>query len=137
MLCGLHARRVASHMQTSRLNVAMIGHGFIGRVHSNAFHQAAHFFQIPYELNLKVVCGRNRATLEAMASQWNWEEVATDWTQVVTRPDIQVVDIAVPNVLHGPIAIAAGQFGKNIFLEKPLGAFFLEAQTKAAASEQV
>src|SRR5205823_1952167 len=82
-------------MQTSRLNVAMIGHGFIGRVHSNAFHQAAHFFQIPYELNLKVVCVRNRAMLEAMASQWNWEEVATDWTQVVTRPDIQVVDIAV------------------------------------------
>ena len=137
MLCGLHARRVASHMQTSRLNVAMIGHGFIGRVHSNAFHQAAHFFQIPYELNLKVVCGRNRATLEAMASQWNWEAVATDWTQVVTRPDVQVVDIAVPNVLHAPIAISAAQAGKIVLCEKPLAASVQEAEQMAEAARRV
>ena len=61
------------------LNVAMIGHGFIGKVHSNAFHQVGYFFQTPYQPRLKVICGRNREKLEAMASQWGWEEVATDW----------------------------------------------------------
>ena len=124
-------------MQKQPLNVAMIGHGFIGRVHSNAFHQVGHFFQIPYELKLKVVCGRNRTTLEPMASQWSWEEVATDWTQVVTRPDIQVVDIAVPNALHAPIAIAAAQAGKIVLCEKPLAASVQEAEQMAEAARNV
>jgi len=43
----------------SELNIAMIGYGFMGRAHSNAFHQAGHFFDIPYKLRLKTVCGRN------------------------------------------------------------------------------
>jgi predicted dehydrogenase len=124
-------------MQKQQLNVAMIGHGFIGRLHSNAFHQVGHFFQIPYQLNLKVICGRNRSTLETMASQWNWQEVATDWTQVVTRPDIQVVDIAVPNALHAPIAIQAAQAGKIVLCEKPLARSAQEAEQMAEAARRV
>ena len=72
-----------------------------------------------------------------MASQWNWEEVATDWTQVVTRPDIQVVDIAVPNVLHAPIAISAAQAGKIVLCEKPLAASVQEAEQMAEAARRV
>ena len=136
MLCGLYGVGEID-MRKQSLNVAMIGHGFIGRVHSNAFHQVGHFFQIPYELKLKVVCGRNRATLEAMASQWEWEEVATDWKQVVTREDIQVVDIAVPNVLHAPIAIAAAQAGKIVLCEKPLAASLEEGERMAGAARSV
>src|SRR5207244_2228923 len=88
-----------------KLNVAMIGHGFIARAHSNALHQVGRFFPIAYDLNLSVICGRNRPKLDAMASQWGWQEVATDWQEVVNRSDIQVVDIAVPNALHASIAI--------------------------------
>jgi predicted dehydrogenase len=116
-----------------KLNVAMIGSGFIGRVHSNAFRQVGHFFQLPYELNLKVICGRNRSKLEPAASQWGWEETDTDWRRVVNRKDIDVVDIAVPNALHAPIAIAAAEARKIVLCEKPLATSLEEAKRMAEA----
>ena len=115
------------------LNVAMIGHGFIGKVHSNAFHQVGHFFQTPFQPRLKVICGRDRQKLEAVASQWGWEEIATDWRAVVDRKDIQVVDIAVPNALHAPIAMAAAAAGKTVLCEKPLAMSLDEAERMATA----
>src|SRR5437763_16044456 len=114
-----------------KLNSAMIGHGFIARAHSNAFHQVRRFFPIAYDLNLTVICGRNRPKLEEMASQWGWQEVATDWQEVVNRSDIQVVDIAVPNALHSSIAIAAAQAGRIIWGEKPLAMSLNEAEAMA------
>ena len=119
------------------LNVAMIGHGFIGKVHSNAFHQVGHFFQTPFQPRLKVLCGRDRQKLEAVASQWGWEEVATDWRTVVDRKDIQVIDIAVPNALHAPIAMAAAAAGKIVLCEKPLAVSLDEAERMAAAVRQI
>jgi predicted dehydrogenase len=123
-------------MTTSKpiLNVVMIGHGFIGKVHSNAFQQVAHFFPIPYQLNLSVVCGRDRTKLEAMAAQWTWQQIETDWRKVVERPDIHITDIAVPNALHAPIAIAAAEAGKIVFCEKPLAVSVDEAEKMAEAA---
>jgi predicted dehydrogenase len=124
-------------MPKQKLNVAMIGTGFIAKAHSNAFRQVAHFFDVPYELGLKVLCGRNRAKLESAAALWGWEEVSTDWQAVVARPDIDVVDIAVPNVLHAPIAIAAAKAGKIVWCEKPLATSLQEAESMAEAIRQV
>jgi predicted dehydrogenase len=122
---------------TKQLNIAMIGSGFIARAHSNAFHQVGHFFEIPYGLNLKVVCGRNQSKLQAFARQWSWAEAAADWQEVVARRDIDVVDIAVPNALHAPIALAAAKAGKMLFCEKPLALSLAEAQAMAAAANGV
>jgi len=119
------------------LNVAMIGQGFMGRAHSNAFHQVPHFFNTPYSFGLKVICGRNRVNLAEMAAQWQWEEIATEWQEVVGRPDIDVVDVAVPNILHAPIAIAAAQAGKMVLCEKPLATSLAEAQSMAQAAKGV
>jgi predicted dehydrogenase len=71
-----------------------------------------------------------------MAARWGWQEAATDWRAVVERPDIQVVDIATPNALHAPIALAAAAAGKMIWCEKPLAMSVNEAEEmcKAAAS---
>lgn len=123
--------------EKKQLNIAMIGSGSIARVHSNAFHQVGHFFEIPYSLNLKVICGRNQSKLQAFAQQWGWAEMAVDWQEVVSRKDIDIVDIAVPNVLHAPIALAAAKAGKMIFCEKPLAMSLAEAQTMAAAAKSV
>ncbi|MGH9515617.1 MAG: Gfo/Idh/MocA family protein [Terriglobales bacterium] len=120
--------------KTKQLNIAMIGSGSIARAHSNAFHQVAHFFEVPYTLNLKVVCGRNQPKLQAFARQWGWAETAADWEQVTGRNDIDVVDIAVPNALHAPITMAAAKAGKMLFCEKPLALSLAEAQTMAAAA---
>ncbi len=115
----------------------MIGSGSIARAHSNAFHQVGHFFDVPYSLNLKVVSARNQSKLETFARQWEWAETAPDWQEVVHRKDIDVVDIAVPNALHAPIAQAAARAGKIVFCEKPLALSQAEAQMMAAAARHV
>ena len=124
-------------MTKQKLNIGMIGSGFIGKVHSNAFRQVGHFFDLPCELGLKVICGRNRTKLEAAAAQWGWEEVETDWRAIVDRKDIDVIDIAVPNALHAPIAIAAAEAGKTVLCEKPLATSLSEAEAMAKAVRNV
>ena len=100
--------------------MALIGQGFMGRAHSNAYRQVRHFFDVPYEIECRVLCGRDRPTLERTAAVWGWADIATDWRAVIDRHDIDLVDIAVPNPLHAPIAIAAAQAGKIVLCEKPL-----------------
>lgn len=122
---------------TRALNVALIGSGFIAKAHSNAFCQVNHFFQTPYRVNLKVLCGRNPETVDAAAKQWGWQETASDWRTVVARPDIDVVDIATPNRSHAPIAIAAAEAGKIVLCEKPLAATLEEAEQMAKAAAKL
>jgi predicted dehydrogenase len=120
-----------------RLNVALIGSGFMCDAHSNAFCQVSKFFQGNFELCRKVICGRDRARLEAKASRWGWDETETDWRAVVSRADIDIIDIAVPNAMHAPIAIAAAEAGRIVLCEKPLAMSLQEAEKMAAAARAV
>jgi predicted dehydrogenase len=119
------------------LNVAMVGHGFIGAVHSNAMHQVSRFFPGRFRIHTQVVCGRNRDPLQAMARRWDWQETAADWRSVIERDDIQVVDIATPNHLHAPIAMAAARAGKIIWCEKPLATTLNEASEMLGAARNL
>jgi len=119
------------------LNVAMIGHGFMGRAHSNAFRQVGCYFEIPYKLQLKVICGRNRNEVQEFATTWGWEEAQSDWQSVVGRKDVDIVDVCAPNHLHGPIAIAAAEAGKIVLCEKPLAMDAAEAKRMAGAARSV
>ena len=123
--------------QRKKLNIAMIGYGFMGRAHSNAFHQAGHFFDLPFELKLKTICGRNKEKVQQTASQWGWEGTATDWESVVSRQDIDVVDVCTPNYLHEPIAVAAARAGKMVLCEKPLANSVAEAERMVGAARSV
>jgi predicted dehydrogenase len=120
-----------------QLNVAMIGQGFMGRAHSNAFHQVGHFCGSSYDLRLKVICGRKQPQLKAMAARWGWEEVSGDWETVVARKDVDIIDICTPNYLHAPIAIAAARAGKIVLCEKPLAMSVEEAERMANAAQNV
>lgn len=92
----------------------------MGRAHSNAWKKAGLFFDISRNPVLKVVCGRHEASLRDFACQWGWQETESDWKKLICRPDVDVVDIALPQHLHYEIAIAAAKEGKHIFCEKPL-----------------
>ncbi|HKW17231.1 MAG TPA: Gfo/Idh/MocA family oxidoreductase [Terriglobales bacterium] len=120
----------------TQLNIAMVGTGFIARAHSNAFHQTGKFFDVPFELKLQVVCGRNQTKLKAFAEQWGWGESTTEWQTTIGREEVDVVDIAVPNALHAPIALAALGAGKIVFCEKPLAMSFDEALKMASAARK-
>lgn len=118
-----------------QLNIALLGHRFMGRAHSNAWRQVTKFFDPAAEPVLKVVCGRDAADLQAFASRWGWEETDTDWRRVVERPDIDIVDIGLPTYLHAETAIAAAQAGKHLFCEKPFSNTLAEAEAMLAAAE--
>jgi predicted dehydrogenase len=109
----------------------------MGRAHSNAYAQVKHFYDVPFDLERAVICARDRSRLEQMAATWGWQEVETDWRAVVGRKDIDVVDVAVPNVLHAEIAIAAAGAGKIAFCEKPLAVSAEEGARMAEAARGV
>ena len=107
-------------MAKKKLNVGMVGYGFMGRTHSNAFRKVSNFFDNEHQPVLKAICGRNEANTRAFADKWGYESIETDWRKLVERKDIDVIDICTPNDSHMEIAIAAAQAGKMIMCEKPL-----------------
>jgi predicted dehydrogenase len=117
-----------------KLNIALIGYGFMGRAHSNAWRQVGSFFDVPCEPVLKVICGRNESELIKAANNFGWQEHSTSWQEVVGREDIDVVDICAPGNMHLPIALAAAASKKIIFCEKPLANTVAEAKQMLAAA---
>lgn len=103
-----------------KINIGMIGYGFMGRTHSNAWRKVTNFFDVPYQPVLKSVCGLVASEAEAFADRWGYESHATDWRKLVERKDIDVIEICVPNNFHAEIAIAAAKVGKMVICEKPL-----------------
>ena len=122
-------------MAKKKLNIGLVGYGFMGRTHSNAFLQAPRYFDLPFEPVLKAVAARNKDRLEAFASNWGYESVETDWRRLVERKDIDLIDIASPNDTHAEIAIAAARAGKMVMCEKPLARTAAEAETMVSAVE--
>src|SRR5215469_6626123 len=118
-----------------KLNIGMIGYGFMGRTHSNAFHQAPNFFNLPYRPVLKTICARNADKVKAFADQWGYESAETDWRKLVDSKDIDLIDIASPNDTHAEIAIAAAKAGKIVMCEKPLGRNPAESEAMVKAVE--
>lgn len=117
-----------------KLNIGLIGYGFMGRTHSNAYRKVNQFFDVGYEPVLKAVCARSKDTVEQFAQRWGWESTETDWRKLIERKDIDVIDIGSPNNTHNEIAIAAAQAGKMVLCEKPLA---MNAQEGEAMTEAI
>lgn len=118
------------------LRVAMIGHAFMGNAHSHAWRTAPHFFDLPLRPELAVVVGRDADRAAEAATRLGWAESATDWREVVTRDDIDLIDICTPGDTHAEIAIAALEAGKHVLCEKPLANTVEEAEEMTAAAEK-
>lgn len=119
-----------------KLNIGLIGYGFMGRAHSNAFRKVNQFFELDYQPVLKAVCARNRQKVESFAEKWGWEGVETDWRDLVARKDIDAVDIGSPNNTHLDIALAAAAAGKIVLCEKPLAMNSAEGEKMTRAVEK-
>ena len=120
----------------TKVNVALIGCGFMGRAHSNGLNKLRSFFDLPVEPVKKVLCCRNAETGARLAERFSWPELATDWQEVVNRPDVDVVDIATPGITHYEIALAAIRAGKAVICEKPLASTLVEALFLTEAAER-
>jgi len=118
------------------LRVGMVGYGFMGKAHSNAWRQAPRFFPLKAHVELHTICGRSGAGVQAARVQLGWQNAATDWRDVVESPLIDVVDINTPNDSHAEIAIAAARAGKHILCEKPLALTTKQAEQMLAAVQK-
>jgi predicted dehydrogenase len=111
----------------------MIGYRFMGKAHSNAWRQAPRFFNLPADIEMSTIVGRDPKALEEARVQLGWKNSSTDWKAVVNSPDIDIVDINTPNDSHAEIAIAAAKAGKHILCEKPLALNVAQCEEMLAA----
>jgi len=113
------------------INVAMIGQGFMGRSHSNAWGQVAKFFDTPVKPLMHTVFGQEGENPQAFADNWGWQNASTDWQATVANPDIGLVDVVTPNFMHAPPAKAALEAGKAVACEKPIAGTLSDAREMA------
>ena len=118
------------------LNIGIVGYKFMGKAHSNAYHQAARFFDLPMRPVLKVACGRHENLLNEFVNKWGWEQTETSWERVVARDDIDMIDIASPTNTHKEIAIAAVRAGQHVLCEKPMALSAAEAREMYEAAKK-
>ncbi len=123
-------------MPNKELRIGMIGYGFMGRTHSNAYKRLNDFFPVAHRPVLKAVCGRDPKKAQMFADNWGYERVETDWKRLVAAPDIDLIDIGSPNDTHYEIAIAAAKEGKMVLCEKPLAMNIKEAEAMTRAVEK-
>src|SRR5208337_1247772 len=118
------------------INVAMIGEGFMGRTHSNAWSQVTKFFEPPVRPVMYTSCGRREEHSKIFSNHWGWIHASTNWEHTVRLPEIDLVDIVTPNFMHAPVALAAIEAGKNVSCEKPIAGTLAEACAMVEAAEQ-
>lgn len=118
------------------INVAMIGQGFMGRSHSNAWGQVAKFFKPPLKPVMHTVFGQPEENPQIFADNWGWQTAATDWQKVINAPEIGLVDIVTPNYMHAPVAKAAIAAGKNVSCEKPIAGTLADAREMVEAAKK-
>lgn len=107
-------------MAKKKLRVGLIGYGFMGRTHSNAFRKVGNFFDLKYDIEMKACCARNEGRIKEFADNWGYESYETDWRKLIERDDIDLIDIGSPNNTHCEMALAAIAAGKMVMCEKPL-----------------
>lgn len=134
MVTSLPKATTTTSARPRPLRVAMVGHAFMGRAHSNALRQANRFFDLPYEVVAQVVVGRDASRVEAARQKFGFEEGSTDLAAVLARDDIDLVDVATPNDTHASIALAALKANKHVMCEKPLALSVAEARKMVVAA---
>jgi predicted dehydrogenase len=119
----------------STINVALIGQGFMGRSHSNAWGQVAKFFKPPLAPVMHSVFGMPDED-PGFAKNWGWQNRSTNWQELVRSAQIGLVDVVTPNYMHAPVAKAALAAGKPVACEKPIAGTLQDAREMVDAAKK-
>jgi predicted dehydrogenase len=123
-------------MAAAEVGIGMVGYGMMGRAHSYAYTALPVLRKLPVRPKLVMISGRDREKVAGAAGAYGFESSTTDWREVVSRSDVDIVDICTPPGTHAEIAIAAAGAGKAVICEKPLGVTYAQAQDTAAAVQR-
>lgn len=119
---------------TGPFGVGLIGTKFMGRAHSTAWGKCAQFFDLRRDPRLAAVAGRNADETAAFAAKWGWRRATTDWRDLLSDPEIELVDVSTPNHLHAEMSIACLEAGKHVACEKPLAGTLADAKRMVLAA---
>jgi predicted dehydrogenase len=117
------------------LGVAVVGFGWMGRVHTQAYARVPHHFpQLTLRPRLVTVAEEVPGRAEQAAEQFGFASTTRDWREVAADPRVEAVSITAPNFLHREIGVAMAEAGKHIWIEKPVG---LSTADASAVSDAV
>jgi predicted dehydrogenase len=123
------------------LGIGIIGYGFMGRAHSNAYHQIRRaFWPLSPDVRLVSIAGRSEEGVAAAAARYGFARYETDWHRLIADPDVDLVDICAWHDLHAPAALEALRAGKHVLCEKPMALTAADARAMrdlAAAGDRV
>ncbi|PZT71063.1 gfo/Idh/MocA family oxidoreductase [Streptomyces sp. SW4] len=116
------------------LGVAVVGFGWMGRVHTQAYARVRHHYpQLPLRPELVAVADEVPGRAEAAAEQFGFASTARDWREVAADPRVRAVSVTAPNFLHREIGVAMAEAGKHLWIEKPVGLSAEDARAVAGA----
>jgi predicted dehydrogenase len=122
---------------SKRLNIGLIGSGFMGQTHVDAYRLAALLYRnLPRTPFLYAVADQNDALAEQARGRLGFEKAYGDWRRLIADPAVDVVDIVTPNNLHVEPALAAMEAGKRVFCEKPMAVRVEDARRMATAARK-
>lgn len=119
-----------------KVRIGLVGTGYIGRCHAIAYAQAPTVFPLKGELQLEYLAEINQTLADKKAKEFGFARATGDWKQLVSDPNVDVVDICTPNFLHKEIALAAIANGKHVYSEKPLALTAQDAREMVEAAEK-
>ena len=123
-------------MTGKRLNIGLIGSGFMGQAHADAFRRAGMLYKdLPAVPHLYMLADATAELAADAAARFGFETSTGDWRELVNDPNVDVVDITSPNALHHQMALAAIAAGKHVYCEKPLSVTVAEAEEMTAAAK--
>lgn len=118
------------------LNVGMVGSGFMGKCHANAFRSYSGLFDTPASIKLHTLADIDQTQAEKSARRLGFEHATGNWRTLVKDPKIDIVSITAPNALHEDVALAAIAEGKIVYCEKPLSTTSSSAEKMTLAAEE-
>ena len=119
------------------LRIGMLGCGFMGKCHTNAYKTIPYIYtDANLRPRLSILCDKDEEKLVREAVRYGYEQVCTDWNELVADDRIDVVDNCGPDPVHPDPCIAALAGGKNVICEKPMAVAVADARRMrdAAAS---
>jgi predicted dehydrogenase len=118
------------------LGIGLVGTKFMGRAHSNAWMSAPRFFNLPLVVNMRAVAGTKVQDVAEFSQRWGWQCCSDEWQDLVTDPQIDLIDNCTPNHVHAEVSIAALAAGKHVACEKPLAGTLDDARRMRDAAKK-
>ena len=120
-----------------KVRIGLIGTGYIGRCHAIAYAQAATVFKLKGEIVREMLAEVTPELARSQADAFGFTRSTGNWRELVSDPNIDVVDICAPNFLHKEMALEAIRHGKHVYSEKPLALTVADAEEMTRAAQQV